>query len=241
MGGTMKNNKKLANKSIIICILIILTIPTIASIVSAWDDCPFGEVNDAYPGDCGIYVDTDGDGICDLSQLAPEDRDGQQEAKESAVGRIDYFFIHIMFILITFYFVSLLISKKKKKMRQHRKIWNILLLITFLISGIFGILLVLRINYGIEIPLYSDLLFWHVEFGIAMTIISIFHITWHWKYFKNMIPKKKVQIKKLIKQFTNFSVVTKVEDISDNYCYLNKFERSICNIGKCSMILCMNI
>jgi len=147
MGGTMKNNKKSANKSIIICILIILTIPTIASTVSAWDDCPFGEVNDAYPGDCGIYVDTDGDGICDLSQLAPEDRDGQQEAKESAVGRIDYFFIHIMFILITFYFVSLLISKKKKKMRQHRKIWNILLLITFLISGIFGILLVLRINY----------------------------------------------------------------------------------------------
>jgi len=97
-----------------------------------------------------------------------------------------------MFILITFYFVSLLISKKKKKVRQHRKIWNVLLLITFLISGIFGILLVLRINYGIEIPLYSDLLFWHVEFGIAMTIISIFHITWHWKYFRNMIPKKKV-------------------------------------------------
>lgn len=192
MDDTMKNNKKSANNACIICILIILIIPMIASSVSAWDDCPFGEVNDAYPGNCSRYVDTDGDGICDLSQLAPEDRYGQQEIKESAGGTIDYFFIHIVFILITFYLVSLLISKKKKKKSQHRKIWNILLLITFLISGIFGILLVLRINYGIEIPSYSNLLFWHVEFGIAMTIISIFHITWHWKYFKNIIIKKKV-------------------------------------------------
>ena len=185
-------SKKWINISIISGLLLVLILPISASTVSAWDDCPFGEVNDAYPGNCSRYVDTDSDGICDLSQLAPEYRDEQQEIKESAGGRIDYFFIHIMFILITFYLVSLLISKKKKKMRQHRKIWNILLLITFLVSGIFGILLVLRINYGIEIPLYSDLLFWHVEFGIAMTIISIFHITWHWKYFKNMIPKKKV-------------------------------------------------
>ncbi len=192
----MKNNKKSTNKPIFMGILIILIIPMIASTVSAWDDCPFGEVNGAYPGDCGRYVDTDGDEICDLSQPTPEVRGGQQGAKESAGGRIDYFFIHIVFILITFYLVSLLISKKKKKIRQHRKIWNILLLITFLISGIFGILLVLRINYGIEIPLYSDLLFWHVEFGIAMTIISIFHITWHWKYFKKMIPKKYLKRKK---------------------------------------------
>jgi len=191
MDDTMKNNKKTVNNPSIICILIILIIPMIASTVSAWDDCPFGEVNDAYPGNCSRYVDTDNDGVCDLSQSAPENRDGQQEAKESTGGRTDYFFIHIVFILITLYLVSLLISKKKKKMRQHRKIWNILLLIAFLISGIFGILLVLKISYGIEIPLYSDLLFWHVEFGIAMTIISIFHITWHWKYFKNMIPRNK--------------------------------------------------
>ena len=33
-----------------------------------WNDCPYGKVNDTYPGDCGRYVDTDGDGICDHSQ-----------------------------------------------------------------------------------------------------------------------------------------------------------------------------
>ncbi|MBN2100451.1 hypothetical protein JW710_00955 [Candidatus Dojkabacteria bacterium] len=45
----------------------------------AWDDCPHGEVNDEYPGDCPRYVDTDGDGICDRSQPAPEDRVTEEE------------------------------------------------------------------------------------------------------------------------------------------------------------------
>lgn len=30
--------------------------------------CPFGLVNDPYPGQCRLYVDEDGDGFCDLSQ-----------------------------------------------------------------------------------------------------------------------------------------------------------------------------
>lgn len=31
--------------------------------------CPYGIVNDPYPGQCGHYIDTTGDGICDLSQI----------------------------------------------------------------------------------------------------------------------------------------------------------------------------
>jgi hypothetical protein len=30
--------------------------------------CPFGLINDPYPGQCNLYVDSRGDGICDLSQ-----------------------------------------------------------------------------------------------------------------------------------------------------------------------------
>jgi hypothetical protein len=33
--------------------------------------CPFGLVDDPYPGACKLYVDADGDGICDLSQNHP--------------------------------------------------------------------------------------------------------------------------------------------------------------------------
>lgn len=42
--------------------------------IYAWDNCPFGLKDDPYPGECKRYIDTDGDGICDLSQPAPEDR-----------------------------------------------------------------------------------------------------------------------------------------------------------------------
>lgn len=39
-----------------------------ASYSYAWDDCPFGLVNDRYPGKCGLYEDSNHDSICDHSQ-----------------------------------------------------------------------------------------------------------------------------------------------------------------------------
>ena len=59
-------------KKIILTFLIIVVSSTTAL---AWDDCPKGLVDDPYPGECSKYIDTDNDGICDHSQLAPEDRD----------------------------------------------------------------------------------------------------------------------------------------------------------------------
>ncbi len=37
----------------------------------SWNDCPFGMVNDTYPGECGKYIDTNNNGICDHSEPAP--------------------------------------------------------------------------------------------------------------------------------------------------------------------------
>ena len=39
--------------------------------IYAWNDCPFGRVNCTYPGECGRYIDTNHDGICDHSEPAP--------------------------------------------------------------------------------------------------------------------------------------------------------------------------
>ena len=110
---------------------------------------------------------------------------------QSNNSRLNYYFLPILLVLSIFYFITYTLSKKKKiKIIQHRKVWNVILLITFLISGIFGIILAILISYGIRLTFYSDLLFWHVEFGIAMAIISMFHIAWHWKYFKKIVNKK---------------------------------------------------
>ncbi|MPM08401.1 hypothetical protein SDC9_54713 [bioreactor metagenome] len=72
----------------------------------------------------------------------------------------------------------------------HRRIWNVLLLLTFLTTAVLGIILVFMINYSLDATYLRDYLYWHVQFGIAMTIISIIHIAWHWKYFFRLFSKK---------------------------------------------------
>ena len=56
-------------KKIIFTLMLLSIIP---ATVLAWDDCPQGEV--FCEGKCGLFIDTDNDGICDRSQSAPEDR-----------------------------------------------------------------------------------------------------------------------------------------------------------------------
>jgi len=171
--------------------------------VQAWDNCPFGEVNEPYPGTCGRYTDTDRDGICDLSQPPPDTRneantDNNENSLNSSLpatstvssSRLNYYFVPIAILLFVLYGITYTLSHKQIiKKSKHKKIWNLILLITFLVSGSFGIILAILISYGIRLDFYSDLLFWHVEFGIAMSVISMFHVAWHWKYYKKMIKK----------------------------------------------------
>lgn len=61
-------------------VLILMVFSSIS--IYAWDNCPFGFEDDPYPGECKRYIDTDGDGICDLSQPAPEDRNTNMSLNE---------------------------------------------------------------------------------------------------------------------------------------------------------------
>ena len=143
--------------------------------------CPFGLTNDPFPGQCARYIDTNKNNICDYSQ-----------GTATTLIRNNYHLFPILFILSLLYGASiLLVNKKLLALATHRKIWNVLLLITFLISAILGILLIMKINYNWQIPI-SNSLFWHVEAGIAMTTISVFHILWHRSYFKNLLKTRKV-------------------------------------------------
>lgn len=46
----------------------VITAATISGSCAA--GCPYGLVNDPYPGQCPRYIDANGDGICDLSQAS---------------------------------------------------------------------------------------------------------------------------------------------------------------------------
>lgn len=242
------------------------------SFAFAWDDCPTGEV--LCDGKCGLFEDTDNDGICDRSQPAPEDRvfageslmgetadkngdlikggdlksktieevadiygvdakgySGQLSkyvgfglnlgdsfqllhdnyglepsvAKDIALslklnssltlpesnavskGR-PYYLLPVSLFLIVLYAAGYALSKKGIiSVVAHRKAWNFALLVTFLVSGVLGILLILRVSFGFAVPLPVNILFWHVEAGIAMFVISVFHVLWHLSYFRNML------------------------------------------------------
>jgi len=77
--------------------------------------------------------------------------------------------------------------------KSNRKFWNFLLLATFLVSGLLGVLSVVKVNYKLEIPHYDQYMQWHVAFGIGMVFISFFHLSWHLKYYftfqKKTTPK----------------------------------------------------
>ena len=88
-------------------------------------------------------------------------------------------------------FTFILVKTGKMSKPTHRKIWNVTLGITCLVSCLLGILLAFFINYGYRPAWYVNILHWHVYFGIAMTLIAIFHIFWHLEYYKAIFKKKK--------------------------------------------------
>ena len=103
-----------------------------------------------------------------------------------------YHLLPITLVLIILYVITRILSKGKIiSVIDHRKIWNILLLISFLISGILGILLIVKINFNIANFLPFNALFWHVETGIVMFVICVIHIIERRHYFKNLFKTKK--------------------------------------------------
>ncbi|MBT7903647.1 hypothetical protein HN587_07325 [Candidatus Woesearchaeota archaeon] len=148
-------------------------------------DCPFGEVD--CVGKCGAFVDSNHNGLCELSQETSVELVRSEEPKQFIPTRNKYNFIPLTLLLVVFYGMTRsLVKIKFIRLVTHQRIWNFLLLITFLISGLIGILLVTRINYGWPMNFSFNALWLHVETGIAMAIISVFHIAWHWKYFVKM-------------------------------------------------------
>jgi len=102
-----------------------------------------------------------------------------------------YNFLAVMSGLIIAYAITWILSAVKK-IRQitHRRIWNIILGISGLISAVLGILLLLNLDLGLNITLPFNMLYWHVEAGIALGTIAIFHIGWHWRYFTRLFVNK---------------------------------------------------
>lgn len=74
------------------------------------------------------------------------------------------------------------------KKNVHVNLWNFIIGITFLISGGAGFLLLILIELGIKLPIINhQLMFWHVEVGLTLALITIFHFRDYWKSAKKML------------------------------------------------------
>lgn len=190
-------------KKIILLALISICMMVMVSEALAWDDCPKGEIDCLYPGDCNQYIDTNNDGICDHSQPEPTTTTTTTESNitnettettEITISVVTpttitekpashtitydsrYGVKYIAPFVIGAYIISIFFMKKRNRIR----LWNHILLGFFTISSISGILLAVGINPYIE----PSFLWWHVETGVVMTIVGIAHFIWHLRYFK---------------------------------------------------------
>lgn len=185
-------------KYIILPTIIFILVAFSSISIYAWDNCPFGLEDDPYPGECKRYIDTDGDGICDRSQPAPEDRntnvvltisDSPSPERKSLP---DYNFLEIFFITMLIYFSGKFLARKLEiSLCKEKKFWNLFLLISFIGSAGTGMILVFIRDYDWFRSINFNFLFWHVEFSIVMTLLGIFHALWHLKYYLSIFIKKK--------------------------------------------------
>ena len=73
----------------------------------------------------------------------------------------------------------------------HKKIWNSLLLLTFLFSALLGFFLAIQINNKLEFSWIDQVTNWHAEIGLGLFVTGILHLSWHLPYYKKIFRKSK--------------------------------------------------
>ncbi|MBN1598704.1 MAG: hypothetical protein JW894_10445 [Bacteroidales bacterium] len=108
-----------------------------------------------------------------------------------------YLLLPLGILTILLYLVShLLVRLNIWSRSSHRKLWNVVLLFVFLSTAVLGLLLAIQINYKLEWKTVNELLKWHVDLGIALSFVAVFHLIWNFSYYVNLFRKKSAPYKK---------------------------------------------
>lgn len=86
-------------------------------------------------------------------------------------------------------YITTFVLYKKGLIRKalHVNLWNFILLLSFIVSGGAGFLLMVLMELGIISTANLGLLYWHVEFGITLTLVTIFHLHTYWKSTRKIL------------------------------------------------------
>lgn len=115
----------------------------------------------------------------------------ENEATTTEIKKPFHLYPVLIAVIGMYLFSFIFVKTRCIKRITHRKIWNILLTISFLVTGITGLIIAFYVHYAYIPTYYMQLLTFHYDFGLAMTIISIFHALWHLNYYKTVLKKNK--------------------------------------------------
>lgn len=121
-----------------------------------------------------------------LQSLSPTVEEPETEQEISFSNKTPYhFWLMVISCLVLYGVGELSVKYGRLKKTVHRKIWNTILLVSFLMSCLIGLYLVLAKMYSLSMD-YSLLIALHVDVGTIMTVVALIHTFWHLKYFKNL-------------------------------------------------------
>lgn len=100
---------------------------------------------------------------------------------------MSYEFVPVSLIIIIVYAITYVLYKESVITEaMHAKIWNIAIFVIGLILATIGLIISILAEYGISIDINAIMVFWHVEVGVILFIIALFHIHLHWERFKRI-------------------------------------------------------
>ncbi|MBI4814522.1 MAG: hypothetical protein HY802_09740 [Methanobacterium sp.] len=192
-------------KKLYVVLLIALLTPIA---VYAWNDCPYGLLNDPFPGQCPRYVDTNQDNLCDHSEspssgtltnsstTQSNDSVNSKNNSNSSFSDIqdassvppeNYNLIPLVTTTLIIYLITYLLYLENRLKRSiYYAIWKYVLIVSFILTGVTGLILCIFINYGIQTSWNLTIDFWHAEFAIIMAISTLTHIHLYWKQVKKV-------------------------------------------------------
>lgn len=192
-------------KKLYVVLLIALLTPIA---VYAWNDCPYGLLNDPFPGQCPRYVDTNQDNLCDHSEspssgtltnsstIQSNDSVNSKNNSNSSFSDIqdassvppeNYNLIPLVTTILIIYLITYLLYLENRLKRSiYNAIWKYVLMVSFILTGVTGLILGIFINYGIQTSWNLTIDFWHAEFAIVMAVSTLTHIHLYWKQVKRV-------------------------------------------------------
>ena len=148
-------------------------------------NCPFGYVNAPFPGHCSLYIDQNNDNLCDNSQSPEALKINYTDSNNSGQAKTNYYIGQIILMFIIFQLTGISLVQYNKISKFHwRKINNFSMLISFIITLITSLIILLNLTSITQSSGLRTITWLHIESGLIMILFSIEHILRRWRNFQ---------------------------------------------------------